>query len=136
MLADYALSLTTDAGGDRSGRWLDQRTSKGHSYWAECFRYTKPLTVNDVEELAILFDMTPYEFTMRARLPLGMRNGDPRADLGYDVVTLQQAIETGDPNDPGSNVIRIRKAVPTEADELGAVAKPGDKVIEIDEFDD
>lgn len=65
-IADEILARTLAAGGDRSGRWLEERTNRGKDYWRSGFVYKKPFNTNDVEEAAKAFGVSPFELTRSA----------------------------------------------------------------------
>jgi hypothetical protein len=44
-------------GGDLAGRWLSARTSLSKTYAYERLNFIRPFNMNDVDELADLFDM-------------------------------------------------------------------------------
>lgn len=66
-IADTILDLASRSGGGKDGRWLAERTSRGKDYWNRGFNYGYAFTVNDVAEVAKLFDATPYQLTLWAR---------------------------------------------------------------------
>ncbi|WP_292698055.1 hypothetical protein [Microbacterium sp. 69-10] len=70
----YLQHLVREAGGDRSGRWLeakaaelDESTAQKKTYWAKILNLTQAMTTNDIATAAALFDMSPYAFVRRAR---------------------------------------------------------------------
>jgi hypothetical protein len=66
-IADTILDLAIRSGGSKDGRWLADRTTRGKDYWNRGFNYAYAFTVNDVAEVATLFDATPYQVTLWAR---------------------------------------------------------------------
>lgn len=65
-IADEILDRTLAAGGDRSGRWLADRTTRGKDYWRRGFAYELPFNANDVEEAANVLGMDPFTLTRAA----------------------------------------------------------------------
>ncbi len=65
-MADIVLERTSERGGDNSGRWLAGRSSRAKDYWRGIFSHEKPLTVNDVAEVAAIIGMTPVQLVQAA----------------------------------------------------------------------
>lgn len=65
----YLWELIEPLGADRSGRWLEGRTSNARSreYWRKVIGGHQAMSTNDVEVISALFDQTPYEFVRSVR---------------------------------------------------------------------
>jgi hypothetical protein len=97
----YLAHLVESAGGDKSGRWLESAThgARKKDYWKNLTDDVRVMNTNDIQILAIAFDVTPFQFVADAR-------------------AWQSA---------SSNVVTGRFGVaPPEEDELDAVARPSD----------
>lgn len=49
------------------GRWLSARTDRGKDYWRAVLAHDNALNANDIQILANLFGVNPYEFVRYAR---------------------------------------------------------------------
>lgn len=66
QVAEEIQRMITEAGGDLSGRWLQARTGRAHTYWGARLSGTTPFNVNDVETIAKFFEMTPTQLIVNA----------------------------------------------------------------------
>ena len=60
-VARHIQKLIVAAGGDSSGRWLENRTDRSHGYWAKRQTLTTPYNVSEVDTIAKIFGMSPLE---------------------------------------------------------------------------
>jgi len=75
QIAEEILRMITEAGGDLSGRWLQARTGRAHSYWGARLTGATPFNVNDVETIATIFEMSPRQLIENA-VPEHVRNAN------------------------------------------------------------
>lgn len=84
------------------GRWLADRTDRGKDYWRKVLTEDDALNTNDVQILANLFGVNPYEFIRSAR---SHARGEETPRL--NVVPLDDAFEIS--NDPGAYGLAAKK---------------------------
>ena len=60
-VADEVRRLIESDGGDSSGRYLQRAIGRSHTYWEDRLNYSTPFNVNDVEQIATHFGMTPLQ---------------------------------------------------------------------------
>lgn len=75
QVAEEIQRMITEAGGDLSGRWLQARTGRAHTYWGARLTGETPFNVNDVETIATIFEITPRQLIENA-VPKQARNGN------------------------------------------------------------
>lgn len=75
QIAEEIQRMVTEAGGDLSGRWLQARTGRAHSYWGARLTGATPFNVNDVETIATIFEMSPRQLIENA-VPKHARNAN------------------------------------------------------------
>lgn len=75
QVAEEIQRMITEAGGDLSGRWLQARTGRAHTYWGARLSGTTPFNVNDVETIATIFEMSPRQLIENA-VPKQFKTGN------------------------------------------------------------
>lgn len=66
-IADVILALAETKKGGKDGRWLAENVGRSKDYWNRGFNYKYPFNVNDVEDVATVFGITPYEIALYAQ---------------------------------------------------------------------
>lgn len=101
-LNSFVSYLVAQEGGDRSGRWLEERTNgaRKKDYWKKFLDDVAAMTTNDIEVLADAWGVEPYDFVEAAM---------KHAADGAPIVSLAE-----------------RRVRTTTEDELAAVARPTD----------
>lgn len=81
QVAEEIQRMITEAGGDSSGRWLQTRTGRAHSYWGARLSGATPFNVNDVETIADIFGISPRQL---------IENASPELAQNANVTPLRQ----------------------------------------------
>lgn len=98
-LGQYLWYLVDAEQGDRSGRWLAARTDRSNGYWEKILNVKQAMTTNDIELVAEVFGVSPYQFVRDAREWV-----DEAAESGAGVVPLS----------PGADSRNVRGTAHTE----------------------
>lgn len=61
QLGAYTWHLVDQARGDQSGRWLAKRTDRSSEYWRKILTGNQAMTTNDIQIIAELFEVNPYQ---------------------------------------------------------------------------